>query len=113
MKKHSDPLGQFEQLVLMSVLLCGDNAYGIAVHKKVEELGDRKVKLPSVYVTLDRLEDKGYVKSWFADPTPERGGRSKRYFRLLVAGEKALAESAATARRIVDSLGALKWSRIK
>src|SRR5437763_9021569 len=98
MKKNKDLLGQFEQLVLTAVLLCRGNAYGIAVHEKVEELGDRKVKLPSIYVTLDRLEDKGYVKSWFGDPTPERGGRSKRYFRVLVAGERALADSVATAQ---------------
>jgi len=112
--KKTDALGQFEQLVLTAVLLCGEKAYGMAVHEKVEELGERRVKLPSVYVTLDRLEEKGYVKSWLADPTPERGGRRKRYFRLLAAGERAMAESGATAQRILDSWRTAKWpSRTK
>ena len=57
-----------------------------------------------VYATLDRLEDKGLVSSWLSDPTPERGGRSKRYYKLEVDGERALRESALMARRICDAL---------
>ena len=84
--KKKDALGQFEQLVLTAVLLCRENAYGIPVHQKVEQLGERPVKPPSVYITLGRLEEKGYLRSRFADPTPQRGGKRKRYFRVLAAG---------------------------
>ena len=107
--KKKDALGQFEQLVLTAVLLCRENAYGIPVHQKVEQLGERAVKPPSVYITLGRLQEKGYVTSRFADPTPERGGKRKRYFRVLAAGERALADSAATAERLLDSWKILLW----
>src|SRR5580698_2825528 len=100
--KKKDVLGQFEQLVLTAVLLCGEDAYGMAIHGNVERLGDRIVKLPSVYVVLDRLEEKGYVKSWLGNSTPERGNKRSRYFRMLVAGERALADSAATSERLMD-----------
>ncbi|HEY7443707.1 MAG TPA: PadR family transcriptional regulator [Vicinamibacterales bacterium] len=102
MAKRDTP-GQFEQLVLTAVLTLGENAYGVSIYKKVKELAaPRSVSLGAVYVTLDRMEDKGYVTSWLSDPTPERGGRSKRQYRLKAAGEKALQESAVAARRIWD-----------
>ena len=110
--KKTDALGQFEQLCLTAVVLLRDNAYGIPIHEKVEELGKRRVLLPAVYVTLERLEEKGYLTSSFTDPTPERGGRSKRMFQLTSAGERALKESAATAQRIYESLRAAKWKRV-
>jgi PadR family transcriptional regulator, regulatory protein PadR len=109
--KKRDALGQFEQLVLTAVLLCRENAYGIPVHRKVEQLGERPVKPPSVYITLGRLQEKGYVRSRFADPTPERGGKRKRYFRVLAAGERALADSAATAERLLHSWKTLLCKR--
>jgi PadR family transcriptional regulator PadR len=110
--KKTDALGQFEQLCLTAAVLLRDNAYGIPIHEKVEELGKRRVLLPAVYVTLERLEEKGYLTSSFTDPTPERGGRSKRMFQLTSAGERALKESAATAQRICESLRAAKWKRV-
>lgn len=94
-------LGQFEQLVLAAILQCGRNAYGVTIHEAVETLsGAKKVSLGAVYATLDRLEDKGLISSWLTDPTPERGGRSKRHYRLESAGQQALRESVLTARRI-------------
>lgn len=96
-------LGQFEQLVLTAILTLGDNAYGVSIHAKVEALArPRKMALGAVYATLDRLEDKGLVGSWLSDPTPERGGRAKRHYRLEGAGERALRESAVTAKRVCD-----------
>src|SRR6185312_15977896 len=98
-------IGQFEQLVMTAVLRCGGNAYGVTIHAAVEELSSsEKVALGAVYATLDRLEDKGLVTSWLSDPTPERGGRSKRHYRLESNGERALRESALAARRICDAL---------
>lgn len=97
-------LGQFEQLVLTAVLALRDDAYGVTIHAKVQELAQPKaVSLGAIYVTLDRLEDKGYVASWLSDPTPERGGRAKRCYKLEALGERALRESAVTAKRIWDS----------
>jgi PadR family transcriptional regulator, regulatory protein PadR len=94
-------IGQFEQLVLTAILQCGRNAYGVKIHESVETLsGGRSVALGAAYATLDRLEDKGLISSWLSDPTPERGGRSKRYYRLETDGERALRDSVLTARRI-------------
>jgi PadR family transcriptional regulator len=98
-----DSLGQFEQLVLTAILTLREDAYGVSIHAKAAELAKPKdVSLGAVYVTLDRLEDKGLVTSRLSDPTPERGGRAKRCYQLEALGERALQESAATAKRIWD-----------
>lgn len=98
--------GQFEQLVLTAILALRDDAYGVSIHAKVADLAKpRSVSLGAVYVTLDRLEDKGYVASWLADPTPERGGRSKRFYRLEALGERALRESLNLAHRVWREAG--------
>ncbi len=110
-----DSLGQFEQLVLTSILSLREDAYGVTIHAKVAELTRPKtVSLGAVYVTLDRLEDKGLVSSWLSDPTPERGGRAKRCYRLEALGERALQESAVTAKRIWDVIVQVlgkEWAR--
>ena len=106
-----DPIGQFEQLVLTAILTLRDDAYGVTIHSKVEELAQPKAaSLGAVYVTLDRLEDKGLVSSWLSDPTPERGGRAKRCYRLEALGERALQESAITAKRIWDVIAEV-WGK--
>jgi DNA-binding PadR family transcriptional regulator len=103
----ADPisLGQFEQLVMTAILTLRENAYGVTIHSKVEDLVRGKpVSLGAVYATLDRMEDKGLIASWLSDPTPERGGRSKRHYKLEDSGVRALHESALTAKRICDSI---------
>jgi PadR family transcriptional regulator, regulatory protein PadR len=96
-------LGTFEQVVLTAILALGEDAYGVTVHAKVEELSNpRRVVMGAVYATLDRLTDKGLVRSWLSDPRPERGGRSRRYFALEPAGEQALRDAALAARRMFD-----------
>ncbi|HMI96753.1 MAG TPA: helix-turn-helix transcriptional regulator [Micropepsaceae bacterium] len=114
----ADPisLGQFEQLVMTAILTLRENAYGVTIHSKVEDLVRGKpVSLGAVYATLDRLEDKGLLASWLSDPTPERGGRSKRHYKLEDSGARALHESALTAKRICDSIegswGEKIWSQ--
>ncbi len=100
-----DSLGQFEQLVLTAILTLRDDAYGVTIHSKVQELARPKaVSLGAVYVTLDRLEDKGLIASWLSDPTPARGGRAKRCYRVETLGERVLKESAVTAKRIWDTI---------
>jgi PadR family transcriptional regulator PadR len=94
-------VGQFEQLVMTAILQCGRSAYGVTIHKAVEKLsGAKSVTLGAVYSTLDRLEDKALISSWLSDPTPERGGRAKRCYRLEPDGERSLRESVLTSRRI-------------
>lgn len=106
-----ESLGQFEQLVMTAILTLRDDAYGVTIHAKVEELSQPKpVSLGAVYVTLDRLEDKGLISSWLSDPTPERGGRAKRCYRIEALGERALRESAATAKRIWDGIAEV-WGK--
>jgi PadR family transcriptional regulator PadR len=99
---------------MTAVLGLGDTAYGVTIHAKVEELvRPRSVSLGAVYATLDRLEDKGLIRSHLSDPTPERGGRSKRFYRLEHVGEQALHEAAVSAKRACDDLeriwGAQAW----
>src|SRR4051794_30544344 len=99
----ADPasLGAFEQIVLTAILSLGDEAYGVTVHARAQELSSpRKIVMGAVYATLDRLEDKSLLCSWLSEPRPERGGRSRRYYRLTAPGEAALKEAAATARRL-------------
>jgi PadR family transcriptional regulator PadR len=108
---NPDSLGQFEQLVLTAILTLREDAYGVTIHAKVGEFARPKpVSLGAVYVTLDRLEDKGMVSSWLSDPTPERGGRAKRCYRLEALGERALQESAITAKRIWDVIAEV-WGK--
>ena len=99
----TDAIGQFEQMVLTAVLALDGNAYGVTIHAKVEELSrPRKVTRGAVYATLDRMEDKGLLASWMSEPTPERGGRARRHYRLEKSGQQALRESARTAKRLLD-----------
>jgi DNA-binding PadR family transcriptional regulator len=109
-----ESLGQFEQIVLTAILALDDNAYGVTIHAKVEELSHpKKIARGAVYATLDRMEDKALIPSWLSEPTRERGGRSRRHYRLEKSGEKALKESARTAQRLIEtitrSLGGLAW----
>ena len=104
-----DSLGQFEQLILTAILTLRDDAYGVSIHAKAQELArPKEISLGAVYVTLDRLEDKGYLSSWLADPTPERGGRAKRFYRLEALGERVLNDSAITAKRVWQEVGRVR-----
>jgi DNA-binding PadR family transcriptional regulator len=99
------PVGQFEQVVLTAILALAENAYGVTIHAEIGRLiAPKAVSLGAVYATLDRLEDKKLIESWLSDPTPERGGRSKRHYRLQSAGERSLRESVVTSRRVCDTV---------
>ena len=93
-------LGEFEQVVLLSILRLGDDAYAVSVRDEIARCTGREVSRGSIYITLDRLETKGYLKSRLADPTPERGGRAKRYYALRPRAVEALREC----RRQLQSL---------
>jgi DNA-binding PadR family transcriptional regulator len=83
-------LGQLEQLTMLAVLHLGDQAYGGNIRDELERRAGRSVALGTVYVTLKRLENKGLVRSWLGEPTPERGGKAKRYYALSPGGADAL-----------------------
>ena len=83
-------LGEFEHIVLLSLLRLNDRAYGVTVRQDIAARTDRDVSVGAIYTTLDRLEAKGYVKSRLGEPTTERGGRAKRFFRVTAKGIRAL-----------------------
>ena len=85
-----DYLTDFELMILLSILRVGDEAYGVPVAREIEKTGGRSVVLATVYAALDRLEANGLVSSTLGDPTPARGGRAKRLFRVTPSGLKAV-----------------------
>lgn len=96
----SESLGEFEQLVLLAVVHLGRDAYGMTIRRQIEERTGKVVAIGALYTALDRLERKGYVSSALSDPTPQRGGRAKRLFRLERAGAAALKRSRDTLARM-------------
>ncbi len=88
-----DYLGEFEIVVLSTLQRLGDNAYGMTIRCAIDERTGRSVSIGAIYATLRRLERKGLVTSRLGEPTAERGGRAKRFFRLEPAGEEAIARS--------------------
>ena len=98
--KERQVIGEIEQLVLLAILRLGAGAYAVPIRA---ELAAHGVELSrgSVYVTLDRLERKGYVRSWFDDPTPEPGGKARRCFRIERAGIAVLRDNQRLLHRLV------------
>jgi PadR family transcriptional regulator PadR len=83
-------LGEFEHVVLLAILRLGDNAYGVTIRAEIQERTGREPGPGALYTTLDRLEDKGLLRSSLGDPTPERGGRAKRYVKVSAQGMGAI-----------------------
>lgn len=94
-------LGEFEQVVLLAILRLGENAYGVTVGAEIAACTGRKPTPGALYTTLDRLEDKGLISSLFGDPTPQRGGRAKRYFKVNAKGLAAIARAQLSYRRLL------------
>src|SRR5947207_14454562 len=87
-----DQLGNFELMVMLTLMRLGENAYGVPICEELEKRTGRDVAIGSVYAALERLEDKGFVTSALGEATPERGGRAKRYFRVTGRGLKEVRE---------------------
>lgn len=83
-------LGEFEEVVLLTIAALTDEAYSVAICDEIYRVTDRKVKLGVVHAVLNRLEDKGFVKSELGEATKERGGRRKRFFSITHAGKVAI-----------------------
>jgi DNA-binding PadR family transcriptional regulator len=86
-------LGEFELLVMLAVMRLGDDAYGVPVTRELEKQTGREAAFATVYATLERLQQKGFVRSELGEATPERGGRAKRYFRVTASGLRTVKET--------------------
>ena len=85
-------LGEFEELVLLTVAILGEEAYGVTVTQELEQKTGRAVGFSSIHTTLQRLEEKGFLSSKMGGATAERGGRRKRFFEVTALGRRALKE---------------------
>lgn len=88
-----ESLGGLEEMVLLAVMRLGPDSYGVTIRREIEAQTGRDMSLGAIYPTLDRLEDKGLVRSRRGEPTGQRGGRSRRHFQLLPKGHEALRRS--------------------
>jgi PadR family transcriptional regulator PadR len=89
-------LGGFELLVLLALIRLGDEAYGVPISEAIEESSGKEVAIGSVYITLERLENKGLVSSRLGEPTAERGGRAKTYFKVTAKGLREVRQAQRT-----------------
>ena len=99
-----DSLGDFERLLLLAILRCGDHAYGISIRDEIEHNAGRSASLGAIYTGLDRLEQRRFVSSWTGGATAARGGRAKRFYRVEAAGQTALRESLGATKRMVTGI---------
>ena len=97
-------MGDFEQLVLIALVRLGTDAYGATIRREIEARTGRDLAISAVYITLDRLETKGFVKSRVGEPTPQRGGRRRKHFALLPAGRQAITQVCRTFSLMVEGL---------
>lgn len=104
MKKPTTYIAEFEELVLLAILKLGDDAYGAAIHEALEDAG-RRVSIGALYTTLSRIEGKGLISSWTGEPTSERGGRAKKYFKIRSSGERALREAQTARAKLSPEFG--------
>ena len=97
-------LGEFEQIVLLAILRVGESAYGVTIRSEIEARTGRDPAPGALYTTLDRLEEKGLVASRMGDPTPQRGGRAKRFFQVTGVGIDAVARAQTSYRSLLEGL---------
>ena len=97
-------LGEFEQIVMLALLRLGSEAYGASVCAEIEKRSGRGVSMSAVHTTLERLEQKGLLKSRLGDPTPQRGGKRKRHYELAPLGLRALQASYRSLKSMADGI---------
>ena len=101
-------LGNFELMIMLALIRLGEDAYGVPISKTLQESMGREVPLGSVYAALERLEEKGLVSSRIGEPTPERGGRAKRYFRVTAKGLREVRTARGTLIKLWQGIPALE-----
>ena len=104
-------LTDFELMILLATLRAGDEAYGIRIAQEIEQTAGRTVLMGAVYTALDRLERNGLVASTVGEPTPERGGRAKRFFEVTPRGLRAVKETRQALVALWNDLPQLKERR--
>jgi DNA-binding PadR family transcriptional regulator len=97
-------MGEFEQIVLLAILRLGDAAYAVTIRNEIARCTDREPTPGALYTTLDRLEEKGFATVRVGDPTPQRGGRAKRYFRVTAKGIRAVARVQRSYRQLLEGI---------
>jgi len=101
---RSRGLTEIDQLTLLAIARIGEGAYGVTIRREIDGHGRRSISLASVYEALDRLERRGYTIHHLSPPTPERGGRAKKLFRITATGRDAVLESREVMDRMWDGL---------
>lgn len=101
----SKNLGELEQFILYAIVALGDDAYGAAIHREIQGRTGRSLLIGAIYTVLERLENRGLVCSWIGEPTPERGGRRRKNYRLESEGARRLQEAHAEHRGMTRGLG--------
>src|SRR3954470_2920258 len=101
-------LSHGELMALVAMVRLGNEAYGVAIAREMESASGRKTALASLYLTLDRLEAQGLIESELGQPTPERGGRAKTFFRVTSLGVRELRETRQVLLKILKSMPALE-----
>ena len=97
-------LGEFEQIVLLAIVRLGHDAYGVSIRSEIAVRTGRETAPGALYTTLDRMEEKGLVRSWLGEATPQRGGRSKRYFAMTKTGMEALVKAQKAYQSLLEGL---------
>ena len=106
-------LGEFEEIVLLTVAVMGDKAYGVSITEEIEQQTGRSVSVSAVHAALHRLEEKYMVSSYMGDATAERGGRRKRLFQVTALGNRTLDEIRLLRNRLWDNIPLRIFSTLK
>ncbi|HEY2038707.1 MAG TPA: helix-turn-helix transcriptional regulator [Edaphobacter sp.] len=101
-------LGEFEQITLLAILRLEEKAYGVTIREEIAACTGREPAPGALYTTLDRMEGKGMVRSWFGDATPQRGGRAKRYFAVTRMGRAVLVDAQRAYQSLLKGLDLLE-----
>ncbi len=101
---RGDLLGSLEYIVLLALVRLEENVYGMTVRREIEARTGRSVSIGAIYATLERLQTKGYVRSFIGEPTAERGGRAKRLFCIEADGRRALRTTQETMQKMTAGL---------
>lgn len=101
---RGDYLGEFEMVVMLGLARLEDEAYGMTVFEEIRDVTGRDLTIPAVYVTLNRLEKKGYVEARTGNASPERGGRAKKYYRITDEGHRVLASTQEMLSRLAQGI---------
>ena len=97
---NPNAISNFELMVLLALIRLGDEAYGVPISLEIEKHSGHDTALGSVYAALERLQGRGFVSSTVGEPTPERGGRAKKFYRVTAQGKKALQETHRAVQRL-------------